>query len=115
MQLAIFFLLVVSSFARAELPSIRFDRLTPLGTSAGSTVEVEIIGAEIDNVKSLRFDHPGLKAEFIKDKQLQSIRCPRCSFRHLRCFSGRTIRHQQSSSLCGIAWANRNRRKGTQR
>ncbi len=53
---------------RAELPSIRFDRLTPLGAAAGSTVEVQIAGADIEEVKSLLFDHPGLKAEFVKDR-----------------------------------------------
>lgn len=53
----------------AELPSIRFDRIAPLGATAGTTVQVEIAGAEIDDVKTLWFDHPGLSAESIKDKE----------------------------------------------
>ena len=65
--------ILISSVAlvRAELPSIRFDRLAPLGASAGSTVEVEIAGAEIDDVKALRFDHPGIKAEHVKDRKFK--------------------------------------------
>jgi hypothetical protein len=53
------------------LPSPRFDRLTPLGTAAGSSVEVEIAGADIEEVKTLRFDHPGLHAEFLKDRRFR--------------------------------------------
>jgi hypothetical protein len=54
--------------ARAELPSPRLDRLTPLGTSAGSSVEVEVQGADLDDARTLLFDHPGLRAEFVKDR-----------------------------------------------
>lgn len=54
--------------AHGELPSIRFDRLTPLGASAGSTVEAEIAGADIEDVRSLWFDHPGLTAEPVQKK-----------------------------------------------
>ncbi|MEZ6121684.1 MAG: PPC domain-containing protein [Planctomycetaceae bacterium] len=53
----------------AELPSVRFDRLTPLGAEAGTTVEVEIVGADIEDVRSLWFDHPGLTAEPIPDRE----------------------------------------------
>jgi hypothetical protein len=60
-------LLLASPIARAELPSIRFDRLTPLGGAAGSTVEVQVAGADVEEVKALLFDHPGLKAEFVKN------------------------------------------------
>lgn len=59
---------LLSNFARSELPSIRFDRLRPLGASAGTEVEAEIAGAEIDDVKSLLFDHPGLSAAPIEGK-----------------------------------------------
>lgn len=64
-------LVLVATFtnnAMAELPLIRFDRLSPIGMSAGSTVEAEILGGDIEDVKSLWFDHPGLKAEFVKDR-----------------------------------------------
>jgi hypothetical protein len=71
MRVAVFLIVLVPSLACAELPSIRFDRLTPLGASAGSTVEVEIVGAEIDDVKRLWFDHPGLKAEHLKERRFK--------------------------------------------
>src|SRR6516165_7823219 len=58
-------------FSRAELPSIRFDRLTPLGGAAGSQVEVEIAGADIDDVKALMFDHTGLRAEHLKERRFR--------------------------------------------
>ncbi|NQV25090.1 MAG: pre-peptidase C-terminal domain-containing protein [Rhodopirellula sp.] len=54
--------------ASAELPSIRFDRLTPLGAAAGSAVEAEIVGADIEDVRALWFEHPGLTAEPVEGK-----------------------------------------------
>jgi hypothetical protein len=66
--LAVLAIACQASSTRAELPSIRFDRLTPLGAAAGSSVEAEIAGADIEDVRSLWFDHPGLSAEPIKDK-----------------------------------------------
>jgi hypothetical protein len=58
----------LAASARAELPSPRLDRLFPLGASAGSTVEVEVQGADLDDARTLLFDHPGLRAEFVKDR-----------------------------------------------
>ena len=60
--------LSVAAAARAELPSPRLDRLTPLGASAGSSLEVEVQGADLDDGKTLNFDHPGFRAEFVKDR-----------------------------------------------
>ncbi len=54
------------NMARAELTSIRFDRINPLGAGAGTSVEVEVIGRDVEDVNALRFDHPGLKAELVK-------------------------------------------------
>ena len=59
--------LVYAGSLCAELPSIRFDRLTPLGASAGATVDAEIAGADIEDVQTLLFDHPGLTAEPIEE------------------------------------------------
>lgn len=53
--------------ARAELPAIRFDRLQPLGASAGTSVEIEVKGRDIEEVKSLRFDHAGFQAVWLKE------------------------------------------------
>src|SRR5436309_2930772 len=64
-------LFVLASASRAELPSVRFNRLTPLGGAAGSTVEVEVAGADIEEVKTLLFDHPGLKATFVQERRFR--------------------------------------------
>jgi hypothetical protein len=65
------FLLLTASPAFADLPTVRFDRLTPLGGSAGSTVELDIAGADLEGVESLLCDHPGLKAKFVKERRFQ--------------------------------------------
>jgi len=69
--LATLFLLTPASAVRADLPSIRFDRMKPLGTAAGSEVLVEILGADIEDAKALLFDHPGLSATPVADKEKQ--------------------------------------------
>src|SRR4029077_15262787 len=65
--------LIVASVtsARADLPAIRFDRLKPLGAVAGSSVEVDVAGRDIEDVNALRFDHPGLKAELVKPNRFK--------------------------------------------
>ncbi len=63
--------LLSACFCVADLPSPRLDRLRPLGAAAGSTVEAEVAGAELDDAKSLLFDHPGLTAEFVKDRKFK--------------------------------------------
>ena len=68
---AFLFCLLLTAPARAELPSPRFDRLMPLGATAGSSVEVEIAGADIEEVRTILFDHPGFKAEFLKDRRFR--------------------------------------------
>jgi hypothetical protein len=68
---AILFGLLIAAPARADLPAVRFDRLTPLGGAAGSTVDLEITGADLEGVESLLFDHPGLKAEFVKEHRFR--------------------------------------------
>jgi hypothetical protein len=63
--------LLVTAPARADLPAVRFDRLTPLGGAAGTTVDLEIAGADLEGVESLLFDHPGLKATFVKERRFR--------------------------------------------
>src|SRR5579871_847414 len=60
---------IFASDCRAQLPQARLDRIFPLGGEAGSTVIVDIVGRDIDDVKQLHFDHPGLKAEFARANQ----------------------------------------------
>ncbi len=62
-------LLLLAGFcapAAAQLPHIRLDRLFPLGGQAGATLDLEIAGKDLDEVKKLHFDHPGFKAELVK-------------------------------------------------
>lgn len=64
-------LLLLCSAARADLPSPRFDRLTPLGAAAGSAVEVEVLGGDIEDATKLVFDHKGITAEHVKDRKFK--------------------------------------------
>jgi hypothetical protein len=64
-------LLLLVPPARAELPHIRLDRIFPLGGQAGSEVALEIAGKDLHDVKTLRFDHPGLKAVLVKPSQFR--------------------------------------------
>jgi hypothetical protein len=64
-------LLLFASAAQAELPSPRFDRLAPLGAAAGSAVEVDVAGADIEEANTLLFDHPGITAEHVKNRKFK--------------------------------------------
>lgn len=52
----------------AELPSPRLDVLNPAGLSAGTSIEVTLTGPDLEGCEKLYFDHPGLSAEFIKER-----------------------------------------------
>lgn len=60
---------LLATVAVAEFPSIRFDRLYPLGIAAGDSVEVDVAGSELEGLQALRFDHPGLSAEAVAGKE----------------------------------------------
>ena len=66
----IFFLLVVNfpAFLYAELPSPQLHRIEPLGLNVGTSANLSYLGADNEGTESLIFDHPGLKAEFVKEK-----------------------------------------------
>jgi hypothetical protein len=64
-------LLFFATVARADLPSPRLDRISPLGAAAGSSVEVEVGGADIEDATKLLFDHAGIKAEHVKDRKFK--------------------------------------------
>src|SRR5262245_54096029 len=68
-SVAILALLLIASSVRADLPSPRFDRLAPLGAVAGSSVEIEVVGADIEDATKLLFDHPGITAAHVKDRK----------------------------------------------
>lgn len=63
--------LLAVSVARAELPSPRLDRVFPLGAAAGTTVEVEIQGADLEGVRRLVADHPGIAATHVADRKFK--------------------------------------------
>jgi hypothetical protein len=62
---------VPAGAARAQLPQVRLDRVFPAGGAAGSSVVVDIAGKDLDEVKALHFDHPGFKAEWVKENQFR--------------------------------------------
>src|SRR5437762_2740250 len=70
LALALFALSAADSVC-AELPLIRLDRITPLGGLAGSDVTLDIAGRDLEDAKTLHFDHPGLKAAWLKDRQFK--------------------------------------------
>jgi hypothetical protein len=69
MRSTLVIVLFSATLARAELPSPRFDRLTPLGGAAGSVVEVEAVGGDLEDATKLVFDHPGITATHLKDRK----------------------------------------------
>lgn len=69
-SLALAILLFIPSLLLAELPSPRLDRLVPLGAAAGSSVEVEVTGPDLDgSPPRMLFDHPGITASHLKDRK----------------------------------------------
>jgi len=64
-------LLLLAFAASADLPSIRLDRIYPLGAAAGASIDIEVQGAEFDEVRELKFDHPGIKSQWLKDKKFK--------------------------------------------
>src|SRR5688572_15904969 len=64
-------ILLLAPHARAELPLIRLDRITPLGGQAGGEVVIDVAGRDLEDAKALHFDHPGLKAQWLKEKQFK--------------------------------------------
>jgi hypothetical protein len=61
--------LVLATSARAQLPQVRLDRIFPMGGAAGSSVVIDIAGKDLDEAKALHFDHPGLRAKWVKENQ----------------------------------------------
>ncbi len=47
----------------AQLPAARLEALVPAGGRPGTTVEITIHGADLDDVTELRFTHPGIAAK----------------------------------------------------
>ena len=62
--------------AFAELPSPQLHRIEPIGLSAPGQVELTMLGADIEGVETLLFEHPGFKAEFVKDRTFKLTLSP---------------------------------------
>ncbi len=56
-------LLGAASLAHAQLPRAYLTVVFPMGAKAGTTVEVTIAGANLEDVHELIFNHPEIKAE----------------------------------------------------
>ena len=68
-RLSFLAILFLCSAARADLPSPRLDRVTPLGAAAGAVVEVDVAGDDIEDATTLLFDHKGITAKHVKDRK----------------------------------------------
>lgn len=68
LSLTVCLMATTASAVHADLPSPQLHRITPIGISAPGEAELTILGADLEGVDSLLFDHPGLTAEFIKEK-----------------------------------------------
>src|SRR4051812_40417172 len=63
--------LLLLSPARAQLPHARLDRILPLGGSAGSSVVLELVGRDLDDLTALHVDRPGFTSERLKPNQFR--------------------------------------------
>lgn len=53
----------VAQSAYAQLPATRLDSIFPAGAKPGTTVDVTITGADLDDATALHFSHPGITAK----------------------------------------------------
>jgi hypothetical protein len=73
-------LLVCTTAAEAQPPTTsgmpvpRLFSVTPPGAKAGSTVEINFTGQDVEDPEGFLFSHPGLKAEFVIPPWTQEIR-----------------------------------------
>ena len=107
--------LIVAAAVRADLPSPRLDRLFPLGAAAGSAVEVEVAGADLEEPKTLLLRPPRHHGRAAQGPQVQGDRRGRRARRHLRRPRGRQVRRQQPAAVRRVARADRSRREGAER
>ncbi len=54
--------LLATDTAQAQLPQTRLQSVFPPGGQIGSTVELTVAGADIDEVNAMSFSHPGITA-----------------------------------------------------
>lgn len=61
--LMLFLVCPVSQTAWAQLPTSDLARMFPFAAPAGKTIEVKVIGSNLDGASELRFTHPGITAK----------------------------------------------------
>lgn len=71
--LPVLLIFATTTAARADLPSIRLNRIAPLGASAGTSVELQVSAADDEDAKQLLFDHPGLRGEWLEKGKFKII------------------------------------------
>lgn len=52
----------LASSAAAQLPTARLDGIFPAGGAAGSTFDLTVAGANLDDLTQIQFSHPGITA-----------------------------------------------------
>ncbi len=68
---AILAVIGAADVCRAELPNPRLTRLFPFGGAAGTTVNVEVDGPDIEEATVLRFEQPGLAGQHVEGKKFK--------------------------------------------
>ncbi|QDU25789.1 hypothetical protein ETAA8_08600 [Anatilimnocola aggregata] len=64
LQAGLLMLLIgLPAIAAAQLPTAQLTSLFPLGGKQGTTVEVTVAGADLDEAEKLVFNHPGITAQ----------------------------------------------------
>jgi len=60
--MAVVLLTLAAPVAWCQLPTTRLDAISPAGGKAGSEFEVQVRGADLDDVQTIHFSHPGITA-----------------------------------------------------
>ena len=65
--LTLIFSVAQAHYSNAQLPQNRIDWIFPNGLQIGTTTDIQITGADLEGLTSLRFSHKGLTAKPAKD------------------------------------------------
>ena len=66
--LTLIFGVAQAHYSNAQLPQNRIDWIFPNGLQIGTTTDIQITGADLEGLTSLRFSHKGLTAKPAKDR-----------------------------------------------
>ncbi|MFP6676875.1 MAG: hypothetical protein VB878_17460, partial [Pirellulaceae bacterium] len=65
---------------RAQLPTAQLKSLSPPGCQVGTTVELTLVGTNLDESTDLVFSHPGITAEILQTAAGPWDNSPQLSF-----------------------------------